>query len=158
MFTIGKWQFGGKRIITDDPDNPLMIRWKILRTSTFGIFIHKFCRSDHERALHDHPWSFVSIILKGGYKEIFEEKLDHLYGLTAQYEEWRRPGSILIRPATWKHRVILEPGKTSWSLVFVSGRTRKWGFWPGGKWCWWRTYNHHTGICEEEPIFDGNND
>jgi len=158
MFTIGKWQFGGKRLIGDDPNDLLMIRWIVFRTPSFGIFIHKFCRSDHERALHDHPWNFLSIILRGGYTEVFERCSPACEYGEFQDSAWRRPGSILYRPATWKHRVILDPGKTSWSLVFVSGRKRKWGFWVNGKWCWWRTYNPYTGICEEVPIYHGNND
>lgn len=145
---IGSWNFFDKRIISDDPTDPLMIRYRLLRTPSFGIFIHKFCRSDHDRCLHDHPWDYLAIILKGGYWEIMDDDRG------AQ----RRPGNILYRPATWRHRVVLQPGKTSWSLTFVSGRKRRWGFWPNGQWCWWRKYNPYTGICEEEVIYEGNND
>lgn len=34
------------------------------------IRIHQTLRSDHERALHDHPWNNISIVLRGGYWEV----------------------------------------------------------------------------------------
>lgn len=36
--------------------------WKP-RNKKFGrIYLHHIIRSDHDRALHDHPWGFVSLI------------------------------------------------------------------------------------------------
>lgn len=32
--------------------------------------VHKVMRSDHDRALHDHPWHNASIVLEGGYWEV----------------------------------------------------------------------------------------
>jgi hypothetical protein len=87
-------KFFKKRIIYgEDPSDPLMIRYILFRVSKFGVFLHKFCRSDHERCLHDHPWNFVSIILKGGYQEVTNDGI-------VRYA----PGSILVRPCEWRHR------------------------------------------------------
>lgn len=33
--------------------------------------IHNVKRSDHDRALHDHPWNNCSVVLRGGYWEVF---------------------------------------------------------------------------------------
>ena len=44
-------------------------RWRILSTPWFNIFLHFINRADEDKDLHDHPWSFWSIILKGGYIE-----------------------------------------------------------------------------------------
>jgi len=33
------------------------------------IYLHHILRSDKDRHLHDHPWDYSSIILKGGYFE-----------------------------------------------------------------------------------------
>lgn len=50
-----------------------MLRWFLIPKNRFlKIYLHKFMRSDEDRALHDHPWSFLSIILRGGYFEISE--------------------------------------------------------------------------------------
>ena len=32
--------------------------------------VHNIKRSDHDRALHDHPWNNASLVLKGGYWEV----------------------------------------------------------------------------------------
>jgi hypothetical protein len=128
-------------------ENPLIVRWTLFRLPRFGIFLHKFCRSDHDRALHCHPWTFISIILRGGYSEIYQ-----LPDAIHPCEDWRGPGSILYRPAEWKHRVVLAAGKASWNLILVGRRRRKWGFWPNGQFCWWRKYNYRLGICEEEIL------
>lgn len=143
---IGTLKFFEKEVITDTPGDPLMVRWILFSVSRgihkFAIMVHKFYRSDHDRCLHDHPWNFLSIILKGGYGEVFESE-----GVETQ--AWRRPFSVLLRKAEWKHRVVLLPGHTCWSLVFATGPVRRWGFWPEGKWCFWRNYNPYKGICED---------
>ena len=145
-------KFFKKRIIDDgQSDRPLMTRWIIFRFESFGMYIHKFHRSDHDRSLHDHPWPYVTIILKGGYSEVY---------FVRDREVVRRnyPGQILFRPATWRHRVVLEKDKTSWSLVLVGPRCRRWGFWPNNTWCWWRKYNYLKAICDEEVLWEGGED
>lgn len=36
----------------------------------FTARIHNVKRSDHDRALHDHPWHNASLVLRGGYWEV----------------------------------------------------------------------------------------
>lgn len=140
-------------IESETPGNPLMIRYILFRVASWGIYVHHFLRSDHDRALHDHPWPFLAIILKGGYREIHDHTIEG-----AEIEERRRPGQVLLRPAEWRHRVVLDPGTTSWSLVIVGRRVRHWGFFTPQGWCWWRKYNTHKGICEDEVIHEGGSD
>ncbi len=45
-----------------------MARW-IWQTRWFTIRIHHIKRADADVELHDHPWSFISLILKGWYEE-----------------------------------------------------------------------------------------
>jgi hypothetical protein len=147
--------FAKRRYIGGESD-PLLIRWLIFRIPSFGIMLHKFCRSDYDRALHDHPWTFISFILKGGYYEESDKG-------GSKVLEWFGPGRVLYRPAEWKHRVILpENGNgliPSWSLVIIFRRRRKWGFWLGDKWCWWRKYNYDAEICSEDILWkDGDDD
>ena len=72
--------------------------------------------------MHDHPWSFVSIIIKNGYWEY----------RPGMKKIWRGPGSINYRKAETLHRVtLLEEGynaKPSWSIVFIGPFRRKWQF------------------------------
>src|SRR5271170_2923953 len=34
------------------------------------LYLHKFYTGDNDRHLHDHPWSFTSLLLWNGYHEI----------------------------------------------------------------------------------------
>lgn len=108
---------------------PLMIRWIVLDCPLFSVRVHKFLRSDPDD-MHDHPWSFVSIMLRGGYWEREEDG-----------RRWRRRGSIVFRRAMHVHRVELDEGKTALTLC-ITGRTfREWGFHlPGGEWVFWRHF------------------
>ncbi len=58
-----------KKVIVNCAHDPYLHRWYVLRSERIGLFIHKFVRSDEDRALHDHPWSFIVIPLWGGYIE-----------------------------------------------------------------------------------------
>lgn len=75
-----------------------MKRWKIGPASWPGLRVHKICRSDSDRELHDHPFTFLTIILRGGYYE----------HLADGSKTWHGPGSILLRSAEVLHRLELK--------------------------------------------------
>lgn len=97
----------------------------------FGIAarVHHILRSDEGREPHDHPWPYLTIILKGGYYEHRYEDDGRLRGV-----KWHGPGSVLYRPAGSWHMLKLPQGDTAWTL-FVTGRyVGTWGFLtPTGK-------------------------
>lgn len=139
-----------RKVIGEDcPDKgPLMIRYYLIRTRWFGVYLHKFLRSD-ERTMHDHPWWFWSLILVGEY-------IEHMsYALMGGY---RRVGSIAYRPAKWVHRVelladIMPEGsagpfcqyKPVWSLVLAGRKVREWGFWERDG---WKRAEDHVTDCD----------
>ena len=66
-------RFGRHRVIMDrQSDEPYLERYYVfLKDRTwfpFNIFVHKFLKSDRDH-LHDHPWPYFTLILKGGYYE-----------------------------------------------------------------------------------------
>lgn len=163
---IGRWKFFEHRAISaDSPLGPLLERYIIIRhPRLFGIFIHKLCRSDDDRALHDHPWGFISVVLNGGYREEHFVENRELHTGTFPVTKYRRNGfgSILYRPAEWRHRVIID-AKPAWTLIFLGPRRRRWGFWipqwdGQTTWCWWAKYNPFKGICSDEPLYDTDGD
>ncbi len=117
--------------------NPYMLRWFLIpRNPFFNIYLHKFVRDDDDRALHDHPWWFISVMLKGGYVETTET------GMVA-----RRVGSIAYRCAEYRHRVQLfrnEFGlnirKPCWTLVITGRKVREWGFWCPKGFVHWKDF------------------
>lgn len=111
-------------VIGDDPANPYLIRrYLIPRNRFLNVYLHKFLRSDDDRALHDHPWWFVSIILKGGY---LEWTPNEQFGI-------RRAPSIAFRRAEHTHRVELFSDtkgglKPCWTIIITGKKAREWGF------------------------------
>lgn len=149
-----------REVITDGNGVEYLHRYFIRKPNNKGvgrIYLHHILRSDHDRALHDHPWNFRSFILTGGYKEWADSRQIpvreiHLWTPVYGRQSTRRfnPGARIKRPAGWRHRLELEPGKTAWTLVFTSAKVRNWGFWPGDKFCPWKRYDNILGICGDE--------
>jgi hypothetical protein len=115
---LKQWEWPNRKIGDDCfPElGPLMIRYFLLRTPWVGMYFHKFLRSDNDRHVHDHPWSFITLLLNRGYWE-------HLPDGTAK---WRKRFTIHYRPAEWQHWVEID--KPVWTLVLRFRKRRQWGF------------------------------
>lgn len=128
-------------------DQPYLRRWHVMpRGEGPSCYLHHFLRSDDDRALHDHPWPSVSIILDGSY-------IEHLPG---QMPARRVPGDVTFRAPEDAHRVeLLASGPAGgeqpvWTLFLVGQRVREWGFHCPQGW------KHWTDFCGVTP--DGLND
>jgi len=75
--------------------------------------------------LHDHPWPYCTVILRGGYWE---------YTPGIPTPKWKGAGSIWFGHSTDYHRIELEPGITPWTLFMPGPRIREWGFLRGRRW------------------------
>lgn len=86
------------------------------------LFLHRIYLPDPDRDLHDHPWDFRTIVLKGGYQEMVrKDGVEY----TTTWWRWRRG----FRPAEHTHR-ILSVLPNTWTLLLVRRARRTWGFWP----------------------------
>lgn len=99
-----------------DKAEPFMVRYYLLfrkrpKWFPFNILIHKILKSDLGD-LHDHYWSYITVILKGGYWETNENG-----------SFWRGPGYVGFRKASDRHSLRIPEGKSAWTLLFV-GRNR----------------------------------
>lgn len=107
--------------------------------------IHHILRSDDARAFHDHPWSYISVILRGGYTEVTP-----VYDKSGLYKgekrRWFSPGRILFRKYNSWHRLELDEGKDAWTLFISFSYRQKWGFLvsPESK----QSYNTYLNIKE----------
>ena len=128
-----------KRLVSGKPhlsiggdERPYMRRWYCIpRNPWLNVYLHQFLRDDDDRALHDHPWWFISIMLWGSYTEWrIEPSIWHGRGFPESTIEprRRRAGSIAFRSAETRHRVTLN-GKPCWTLVITGRKKRTWGFW-----------------------------
>lgn len=151
-----------------DKDNPYLLRWWIIpRNRYFNIYLHKFLRDDEDRALHDHPWKSLSIILKGKYIEHTPNKfLNRRTGLI----EWLPDNTKIFnrfsfiyrgagyahrielikdthQEAIWTkndysdmHRVIHKVAQPVWTLFITGRKIREWGFHCPKGWRHWKDF------------------
>lgn len=124
--TAGKFFFGRTDI------GNYMRRW-ILRLPWLHLRLHNILRSDKGRDLHDHPFDFISIILRGSYTEITPGPDG-----TKVEKVWPR-FSVIRRKAEDLHALKLHAGPV-WTLVIAGQVRRKWGFMTKNGWIPWTKY------------------
>lgn len=124
------------RIINGD----YLHRWYIIpRNRFFNIYLHKFGRSDDDRAIHDHPWYSVSLLLKGEFIEHSFKGIRHI--------PWLWP---VFRTAKFAHRLEIIKGPV-WTIFITGPRVRDWGFYCPKGWVPWRKFATPDG----KPIGEG---
>lgn len=135
--------------------DPYMLRWWVIpRNPFFNIYLHKFIRSDDDRALHSHPWISLGMIVRGEYIE--HVPLDHEKWINKGDRETRkilrRPFQVVFRNKDSIHRIELikavnfrefkdyETGsifryqsgeylKPVWTIFITGPLVQDWGFW-----------------------------
>ncbi len=163
------FQFNKRIVISrQDSDEPYLIRRTLLSFGKyFSIKYHQIMQSD-DACSHDHPWGFLTFILKGGYYEwtppsqndrgkIIEERIG--VDGSKEVKRWHGVGSILYRPAKWTHRLelkrpvnyyrpvangkLMEDPIIAHTLVFTFEVIRDWGFFTKNGWIFWKNYSEH---------------
>ena len=158
--------------VIGDPANPYLLRWYLTPWRRWlsayhratgwrkwllwpanllpNVYLHKFCRPDEDRALHDHPFAYASRILVGSYIEhTIKEGGIHC-------RKVRNAGSWAFRRAKSAHRVELfrvgelisdtweekEPPEywSCWTLFIIGPRVRDWGFHCKSGWVPWQEF------------------
>jgi len=143
---LRKWlRLQPHQIIGSDED-PYLKRWYVIpRNPVLNIYLHKFCRSDDDRALHDHPWWFASLVLKGCY---WEHRQDRPLTVGSR----RTAGSVAFRLPSTAHRVELDEvdgrEQPAWTLIVTGPRVRRWGFHCPQGWKYWKDFVHDNGCGE----------
>jgi len=121
------------RIIGGEED-AYMKRWFVIpRNRIFNIYLHRFLRSDDDRALHDHPWVNMSILLEGEYTE----HTIKAGGINDRVI--RKSGAFKVRGPRSAHRIELHNGPVT--TLFITGpNVRSWGFHCPNGWRHWRKF------------------
>lgn len=126
-------------------ERPYMLRWWVIpRNRWFNIYLHKILRDDDDRALHDHPWWNISILLRGAYREVMPDLRVRWTPYTRiadlpKVTKLRRAGSVVFRRATASHRLEVAEGPV-WSLFITGPVIRRWGFHCPKGWRYWRDF------------------
>lgn len=129
----------------DDPDVLYLTRWRLIQTPWFGIYLHRLGGPDPRPTLHDHPWPFVSLILRGGY---VESRLDPMTRDVRQHTVTRL-NFMGLQGAHSIRRLFRTP---TWTLLLVGRRVRTWGYLEGPlsddrRWRW-TEFNKHRHAQE----------
>lgn len=106
--------------------------------------LHRICSRDHDRDMHDHPFMFISWVLRDWYIEarpeweigkVFREDIHGQMTEPANYGV-RGTGSIALRRAKDRHRIDAV-GPEVWTLIVQFPKSNDWGFFtPRGKIPW----------------------
>lgn len=121
--------------IGPEGDRYLLRWWLIPRNRVFNLYLHRFQRSDDDRALHDHPWVNASLLLRGRYVE-------HTISAGGVHRRLEyRAGNLKLRHAGYAHRVELVDGPC-WSLFMTGPVMRAWGFHCPRGWVHWRDFTN----------------
>jgi hypothetical protein len=130
-----RWKFGQK---LGDPSCPYLIRW-VFDFYLFSIRIHHWLASDDQRNMHDHPWGYVTFVIRGGYTDVNPNGRIPL-------PRW----SLRKFPATHQHTTLVNPGG-AWTILLTGRDKREWGFWVNGRFRkrnkYFYMFGHHQ--CEK---------
>jgi hypothetical protein len=124
-------RYGRRRIVMDRVNNePYLERYYLFlkdrQRFPFNVFLHKFLKSDPDD-VHDHPWPYATVILKGGYWEWIPQ-FNSAGEKCNEIAKWRGPGHFRICSANSYHRIELDPSVECWTLFMPGPQTRDWGF------------------------------
>ena len=110
----------------DDKAGALMpARWM-----PFSVRLHHIVLPDPDRHLHDHPFAFRSIVLRGSYVEQDVSGASRVVG----------PGSTYASPPERFHRIASVRKGGALSLFIIGRRQQDWGFLVGDGRVPWRVY------------------
>lgn len=115
-FNVWRWKH------IEDIDNPgdvYLSRLMLVWTPWFGLYLHIIRRPDWAQCQHDHPWAFVTFILKGGYEEeVGPDKTLHV----------RKRWYLGYRPRAFEHRITRLLHGNAVTLVLRFKNHDEWGF------------------------------
>lgn len=127
----------------DHPERNYLTRWRLIQTPWFGIYLHRFDGPDPRPTLHDHPWPFRSLVLRGGYVEAdtyskspgrLPVNADCITDIPLESLRWHgawttlRARSVNRKNATDTHTIVSLLRVPTWTLMFVGRRVREWGY------------------------------
>lgn len=128
-----------------DGDGTYLTRWRVIQTPWGGLYVHRFTGPDPRPTLHDHPWNFRSIVLRGGY---VERRLDPITMEVDEDHVVRRTNRV---KATHCHSIMRLLRVPTWTVMLVGPRRRTWGYLeprlnrglvPHKEWVW-TEFNKH---------------
>lgn len=98
-----------------------LVRWRIIQTPWFGIYFHIIKDIDPNQMFHNHPWNFMSIVLKGGYIERFAKDQSDAQIYEGSRWGWKRFSYHTMHVSEY-HYITDIIGPECWTLLFTGRR------------------------------------
>lgn len=118
---------------------PQTLRWELFKWRGIQVAVHRWVRSDSDRALHDHSAGNVSVLLTGCYVEHFSHAWQPPGTPDHRRPRVRLPFIPYYRRGDMPHRVELRWGPL-WTLWIRFKPWREWGFHCPKGWKHWKAY------------------
>lgn len=119
-----------------DVDSEYITRLHIVKTPAFALCLHWIHKPDPEPFMHDHPVSFLSIILRGSYTELRRKGTSRVQS----GEVIRRSFCNFIKASPLDVHSIVAVAPHTVTLCFMGPKTREWGFHTKEGWIGWKAY------------------
>jgi len=97
------------------PECPYLHRWTLILFG-YSIRLHHWIKSDDKRFFHDHACDFISIILRGRYRNVTPAGVFEV-----------KAGSVWRSNALGRHYLDIPRGG-AWTLLLCGRPYHKWGF------------------------------
>lgn len=118
---------------TETPSD-YILRLHALKTPWFAICLHWINGPDQEPYIHDHPVTFLSVILRGWYGEVRKVR-GRIDGVVHNWFNF-----IRATPED-AHRIVCVAPRGALTLCLMGPKTREWGFHTPTGWEHWKSYN-----------------
>lgn len=96
-------------------------RWKLFTLFNLNFYIHKIYLPDRDEHLHNHPWDYFSLVLKGDFIEQNEHGLKTM-----------NIGKFVFRNGRKYHKIFATGGVVT-TLFITTKRKYNWGYLVDGK-------------------------
>jgi hypothetical protein len=106
-------------------------RWRLLQTPLGSVYIHRIFKADQDKHCHDHPWSFVSVMLSGSYG------IGNPNNASCRY--YSAP-AVSVNKSTKFHKIAQVVKGPLTTLVLTGPKNREWGYSVDGEWMHHKEY------------------
>jgi hypothetical protein len=132
------------------PECPYFRLWAVI-AKKWSARLHNWLGDDDHRHPHNHPYWFVTFVLRGGYDDV---SYDPINGSVLDVDKVRA-FSWRYRPAHHMHQVLNVLPNT-WTFLITGPAVTRWGFLVGGKIIkrdkYFATAGHHPCDGVGEPV------
>ncbi|HZF96856.1 MAG TPA: hypothetical protein VEY92_01190 [Pseudoxanthomonas sp.] len=172
MFYVASERPPNFQVGAHDAAGAYLRRWYLVpRNRLFNVYLHHFLRDDDDRALHDHPWAWASLLLRGSYIEhtinaggVHRRRTRHAgrwkFSLPSRAHRiellpmWRMCGTFEDAQKRFDRDPDLKA--PCWTLFITGPRVHEWGFHcPQRGWVHFTRFTRPGAYGERGPGCDG---